>query len=146
MATTDTITQVIGSTFDTKLPEDQLPAIYNAVRVHIETSSGTSDLTGEVQQHLGGGRIRAVALGSTDGLKRGVACEDTGAPVTVPVGEEVLGRVFNLSGEPVDRIPGPDVKMTMPIHREPPEFSQLNTQTEMLVTGIKVVDMLCPFV
>ncbi len=146
MATTGTITQVIGSTFDAQFPEDQLPSIYNAITVKADTPSGTIDLTGEVQQHLGGGRVRAVALGSTDGLKRGMNCVDTGSPVTVPVGEEVLGRVFNLLGQPVDRKPAPEAKHTMPIHAEPPAFSQLNPQTEILVTGIKVVDLLCPFV
>ena len=96
MATTGTITQVIGSTFDAQFPEDQLPEIYNALRIEAGTPSGPMRLTGEVQQHLGGGRVRAVALGSTDGLRRGMACQDTGSAVTVPVGEQVLGRVFNL--------------------------------------------------
>ena len=145
MATTGTITQVIGSTFDAQFPEDQLPAIYNAVSVKAKTDFGDLDLTGEVQQHLGGGRIRAVALGSTDGMTRGMACVDTGSPVTVPVGERVLGRVFNLLGKPIDK--KPEVQSDRkPIHRQPPEFGQLNPQTEILVTGIKVIDLLCPFV
>ena len=91
MATTGTITQVIGSTFDAQFPEDQLPEIYNAVTVNEQTPVGTLTLTGEVQQHLGGGRVRAVALGSTDGLRRGMSCTDIGSPVRVPVGEKVLG-------------------------------------------------------
>jgi F-type H+/Na+-transporting ATPase subunit beta len=142
MATTGTVTQVIGSTFDAQFPEDQLPSIYNAVQIDADGLR----LTGEVQQHLGGGRVRAVALGSTDGLRRGTACVDTGGPVRVPVGEKVLGRVFNLLGEPIDRLPAPQADKTMPIHREPPEFSQLNPNTEILPTGIKVIDLLCPFV
>jgi F-type H+-transporting ATPase subunit beta len=146
MATTGTITQVIGSTFDARFPEDQLPEIYNAVKVEAETQTGTLRLTGEVQSHLGGGRVRAVALGSTDGLTRGMTCQDTGGPVTVPVGEEVLGRVFNLLGEPIDKRGPSTATKKMPIHREPPEFSQLNPNTEILPTGIKVIDMLCPFV
>jgi F-type H+/Na+-transporting ATPase subunit beta len=120
MATTGTITQVIGSTFDVQFPEDQLPEIYNAVKVKADTAFGAIDLTGEVQQHLGGGRVRAVALGSTDGLKRGMKALDTGSPVTVPVGEKVLGRVFNLLGEPIDMLPPADVEQRRPIHRQPP--------------------------
>ncbi len=146
MATTGKITQVIGSTFDAVFPEDQIPEIYNAVRVETKTAFGDLRLTGEVQQHLGGGRVRAIALGSTDGLARGMSCQDLGAPVSVPVGEPVLGRVFNLLGEPIDKKPAPVNPKRMPIHRTPPEFSQLNPNTEMLETGIKVIDLLCPFV
>jgi len=143
--TKGTITQVIGSTFDAQFPEDQLPWIYNAITVEWETDGKKTLLTGEVQQHLGGGRVRAVALGSTDGLRRGIEVLDTGGPVTVPVGEPVLGRVFNLLGVPIDNKPAPEADRR-PIHRDPPEFSQLNPKTEILVTGIKVVDLLCPFV
>ncbi|MCL4742809.1 MAG: F0F1 ATP synthase subunit beta [Phycisphaerales bacterium] len=146
MATTGSITQVIGSTFDAQFPEDQLPDIYNALRVEAETPAGPLRLTGEVQQHLGGGRVRAVALGSTDGLRRGLPCVDTGQAVAVPVGEMVLGRVFNLLGDAIDKKPGLVDAPRRPIHREPPEFSQLNPNTEILVTGIKVIDLLCPFV
>jgi len=146
MATSGTITQVIGSTFDARFPEDQIPEIYNAVKVETKTVFGELRLTGEVQQHLGGGRIRAIALGSTDGLARGMTCVDQGGPVSVPVGERVLGRVFNLLGEPIDKLPAPEGTKRMPIHRAPPEFSQLNPNTEMLETGIKVIDLLCPFV
>jgi len=96
------VTQVIGSTFDAEYPEDKLPAIYNAVKIQSEHKGVTLNLTGEVQQHLGGGRVRCVALGSTDGMVRGQDCVDTGGPVSVPVGEVTLGRVFNLLGEPVD--------------------------------------------
>ena len=99
---TGRITQVIGSTFDAQFPENSLPAIYNAVKVSYEIKGMKIDLTGEVQQHLGGGRVRCIALGSTDGLIRGQACVDTGSPIRVPVGKATLGRVFNLLGEPVD--------------------------------------------
>ena len=146
MATNGTITQVIGSTFDAQFPDDQLPEIYNALEIKAQTKAGDLYLVGEVQQHLGGGRVRAVALGSTDGLRRGMACTDTGAPVSVPVGEQVLGRVFNLLGQPIDKLPAPQNVKRSPIHKEPPEFSALNPKTEILATGIKVIDLLCPFV
>ncbi|MCC6661088.1 MAG: F0F1 ATP synthase subunit beta [Phycisphaerales bacterium] len=146
MATNGTITQVIGSTFDAQFPEDGLPDLYNAVKIEADTPVGKLNLTGEVQQHLGGGRVRAVALGSTDGLRRGMRATDAGSPVTVPVGEKVLGRVFNLLGDPIDRLPAPTGVERRPIHRAPPEFGQLNPNTEVLVTGIKVIDLLCPFV
>ncbi len=146
MATNGTITQIIGSTFDVQFPEDKLPDIYNAVQVDENTPAGHLRLTGEIQQHLGGGRCRAVALGSTDGLRRGMKCVDTGQPVAVPVGEKVLGRVFNLLGDPIDKLPALEGVARKPIHRQPPAFGQLNPNTEILVTGIKVIDMLCPFV
>jgi len=146
MAGNGTITQVIGSTFDAQFPEDQLPEIYNALEVKAQTKAGDLNLTGEVQQHLGGGRVRAVALGSTDGLRRGMTCVDVGSPVTVPVGEKVLGRVFNLLGDPIDKLPAPQGAKRSPIHKEPPEFASLNPKTEILPTGIKVIDLLCPFV
>ena len=145
-----TVTQVIGSTLDAQFPEDKLPAIYNALHVEVtRTVLGeaiTETLWCEVAQHLGGGRIRAVALGSTDGLQRGSRIADTGEAVQVPVGEEVLGRVFNLVGEPVDGR-GPVVtKERRPIHREPPAFENLSSKTEIFETGIKVIDLLCPLV
>jgi F-type H+/Na+-transporting ATPase subunit beta len=140
------ISQVIGSTFDVQFPEDQLPEIYNAVRIEVDTPVGKLVLVGEVQQHLGGGKVRCVALGSTDGLRRGVKALDTGGPVTVPVGEKVLGRVFNLLGDPIDKLPAPTGLERRPIHKQPPEFMSLNPNTEILVTGIKVIDLLCPFV
>src|SRR3954466_1830444 len=96
------ITQVIGSTFDAEFDEDHLPAIYNAVKIESDKKGVKINLTGEVQQHLGGGRVRCVALGSTDGLIRGSDVRDPGAPVSVPVGDATLGRVFNLLGEPID--------------------------------------------
>ena len=114
------VTQVIGSTFDAEFPEDQLPAIYNAVKVVADHKGVELNLTGEVQQHLGGGRVRCVALGSTDGLVRGMECLDTGAPVTVPVGKATLGRVFNLLGEPIDGRGPVEAEERWPIHRESP--------------------------
>jgi len=147
MATQGVITQVIGSTFDAQFPEDKLPAIYNALTIETETRVGHLKLVGEVQKHLGGGKVRCVALGSTDGLTRGMTCDDTGGPVTVPVGEQVLGRVFNLLGEPIDKrgeVPHPENRRG--IHQPPPDFADLSPKTEMLITGIKVIDMLCPFV
>ena len=146
MPANGTIIQVIGSTFDAQFPEDQLPAIYNAVKCSVTVSGQTSTLVGEVARHLGGGQVRCVALASTDGLRRGDGCEDTGAPLSVPVGEEVLGRVFNLLGEPIDLAGPVGSTKSSPIHREPPKFDQLNPKTEILETGIKVIDLLCPFV
>ncbi|MBT8485673.1 MAG: F0F1 ATP synthase subunit beta [Phycisphaerae bacterium] len=146
MATSGTIIQVIGSTFDAQFPEEQLPAIYNAVKCEIDMGGEKTTLVGEVARHLGGGQVRCVALASTDGLRRGDACVDTGESVSVPVGEEVLGRVFNLLGEPIDLRGDVGTTKRRPIHREPPEFAQLNPKTEMLETGIKVIDLLCPFV
>ncbi len=140
------ITQVIGSTFDAEFPEDRLPTIYNAVRVVEENKGVKIDLTGEVQQHLGGGKVRCVALGSTDGLVRGMKCLDTGAPVSVPVGKAVLGRVFNLLGEPIDNRGEVQAEERWPIHREAPEVTDLSTKTEIFETGIKVIDLLTPFV
>ena len=146
MPTSGTITQVIGSIFDAQFPEDHLPDIYNSLEVNAQTKAGDLTLVGEVQQHLGGGRVRAVALGSTDGLKRGMPCTDTGNPVSVPVGEGVLGRVFNLLGQPIDKAGAVNASKRSPIHKQPPEFANLNPKTEILVTGIKVIDLLCPFV
>ena len=140
------ITQVIGSTFDVEFPEDKLPAIYNAIKINSNERGVEINLTGEVQQHLGGGRVRCVALGTTDGLQRGMKCVDTGAPVSVPVGKETLGRVFNLLGEPVDKR-GPVVaKEYRPIHRDAPALANISTKTEIFETGIKVIDLLTPFV
>lgn len=146
MASTGIIIQVIGSTFDAQFPEDSLPEIYNAVESEIEFAGEKMTLVGEVSKHLGGGQVRCVALASTDGLRRGQKCIDTGAPVRVPVGEAVLGRVFNLLGQPIDERGPVNVSKKMPIHREAPKISDLNPKTEILPTGIKVIDLLCPFV
>jgi F-type H+-transporting ATPase subunit beta len=140
------ITQVIGSTFDVEYAEDALPAIYNAVKIKSEHKGIKLNLTGEVQQQLGGGRVRCVALGSTDGLIRGQECIDTGSPVTVPVGEATLGRVFNVIGDAVDGRGEVKAAERWPIHREAPKLDTLSTKTELFETGIKVIDLLTPFV
>src|SRR5215212_3392699 len=139
------ISQVIGSTFDAEFPEDQLPSIYNAVKVDATSNGTTIKLVGEVASHLGGGKVRAVALGSTDGLRRGVDVQDTGAPLSVPVGIETLGRVFNLLGDPIDNRGPVEAKQRRPIHREPPDFVDLTPKAEVFETGIKVIDLLTPF-
>jgi len=148
--TTGKVTQVIGSTLDAEFPEGHLPALYNALEVNITSDVGgkqvTEKLVCEVASHLGGGRVRAVSLGSTDGLRRGSEIIDTGAPVSVPVGNEVLGRVFNLTGTPIDGRGEVGAKDRRPIHHAPPEFHELTPKTEQLVTGIKVIDLLAPFV
>src|SRR5215471_10111785 len=140
------VTQVIGSTFDVEFSEESLPAIYNAIKVDADIKGTKIHLTGEVQQHLGGGRVRCVALGSTDGMVRGMEAVDTGGPVSVPVGEATLGRVFNLLGDPIDNRGPVNAKERWPIHREPPALSDLSTKTELFETGIKVIDLLMPFV
>ena len=140
------VIQIIGSTFDCEFPEGKLPEIYNAVTIKAELKNIKIDLTAEVQQHLGGGRVRCIAMGSTDGLVRGMECVDTGSPITVPVGEATLGRVFNLTGDAVDGRGPVDVKERWPIHRDPPLLTELATETEIFETGIKVIDLLTPFV
>jgi F-type H+-transporting ATPase subunit beta len=146
MPATGKITQVIGSTFDAEFPEDQLPRIYNAIKVNAQRDGMTINLTGEVASHIGGGRIRAVALGSTDGLRRGMDVNDTGGPLSVPVGKETLGRVFNLLGDPIDNRGPVHTTERRPIHREPPEFVDLTPKAEIFETGIKVIDLLTPFI
>ena len=140
------ITQVIGSTFDAEFNEGQLPPIYNAVKIDHELGSVKIHLTGEVQQHLSGGRVRCVALGSTDGLVRGMECVDTGAPVSVPVGKNILGRVFNLLGDPIDKAGPIDAEEYRPIHQPAPSVAELSTNSAIFETGIKVIDLLTPFV
>jgi F-type H+-transporting ATPase subunit beta len=140
------ISQVIGSTFDAEFAEGNLPPIYNAVKVVSSKKGVEINLTGEVQQHLGGGKVRCVALGSTDGLMRGLDCVDTGSPVSVPVGEGTLGRVFNVLGEPIDQRGDVKADTKWPIHRKAPTVSELSTNTEVFETGIKVIDLLTPFV
>ncbi|MBM4001995.1 MAG: F0F1 ATP synthase subunit beta [Planctomycetes bacterium] len=140
------VTQVIGSTFDAEFDEASLPKIYNAVKIVSSQKGVTLNLTGEVQQHLGGGRVRCVALGSTDGMIRGQDVIDTGAPLSVPVGEATLGRVFNLLGDPIDGRGEVKAAERWPIHRDAPKVADLSTSTELFETGIKVVDLLTPFV
>lgn len=147
---TGRVVQVIGSVLDAEFEEEHLPRIYNALRTEVEeTILGRRErrtLYCEVAQHLGGGRVRAVALDSTDGVVRGQPIVDTGHPVQVPVGPETLGRVFNLIGQPIDHRGPVEAKEWRSIHRPPPPFADLTPKTEMLETGIKVIDLLAPFV
>jgi F-type H+/Na+-transporting ATPase subunit beta len=140
------VSQVIGSTFDAEFPDDQMPAIYNAVVVRGQHKGVNLNLTGEVQQHLGGGRVRIIALGSTEGMMRGMDVHDTGKPVSVPVGKNTLGRVFNVLGEPIDKRGDVQADDYWPIHRQAPKLEDLSTTTEVFETGIKVIDLLTPFV
>src|SRR5262245_4254232 len=140
------IIQVIGSTFDAEFEAGHLPEIYNALHIESDFKGVKIHLTGEVQQHLGGNRVRCVALGSTDGLIRGMQVTDTGRPVAVPVGKETLGRVFNLLGEPIDGRGPVNATEYRPIHRDPPSFAELSPKTEIFTTGIKVIDLLTPLV
>ena len=140
------IVEIIGPVLDVEFGE-VLPAIYNALEVDVETSSGRIHLIAEVQQHLGDNKVRAVAMDSTDGLARGMEVTDTGQPIAVPVGQETLGRLFNLLGEPIDEgEPVPADVERWPIHRPSPAFEELEPTTEILETGIKVIDLLAPYV
>jgi F-type H+-transporting ATPase subunit beta len=140
------IVQIIGSTLDAEFPKDKLPEIYDALIVDTEVGGKPLKLTTEVQQHLGGNRVRAIALGSTDGLVRGMKIMNTGAPVTVPVGDVTLGRVFNVLGDPIDKKGPVAVKERRAIHQPPPPFKDLEPKTQIFETGIKVVDLLAPYV
>ena len=143
MPGTGTVIQVLGPVVDCRFSSETLPAIYNALTIRDEKRE--VDLTCEVAQHLGDDIVRTVALSTTDGLVRGMQVADTGGPITVPVGDETLGRVFNLLGQPIDN--GPEVKGAKrnPIHRQPPNFESQSTKVELLQTGLKVVDLLVPF-
>ena len=142
MSETGKIVQVIGPVVDIRFSPENLPAIRSAIRIHKDDK--TSMVT-EVAQHIGDDIVRCIAMSSTDGLVRGLDCEDTGAPISVPVGDEVLGRMFNVLGEPIDGLGPVDAKEYHPIHREAPSFAQQQTTTEILETGIKVIDLLCPY-
>ena len=136
------ITQIIGAVLDIKFPEGKLPKIYDAI--HIAAPDG-GVLTAEVAQHLGDDTVRCIAMGPTDGLVRGAEAIATGAPITVPVGEKTLGRIFNVTGDAIDKKPAPAGVEYLPIHRKAPSFEEQSTSTEILETGIKVVDLLCPY-
>ena len=136
------ITQIIGAVLDIKFSEGELPEINDAI--NIPTKDG-GKLVVEVAQHLGDDTVRCIAMGTTDGLVRGMEAHATGAPISVPVGEQTLGRIFNVLGEPIDEIDAPKDVEYMPIHRKAPAFEEQATSTEMLETGIKVVDLLCPY-
>ncbi len=135
------IREIIGAIVDIEFPANQLPDIYNAVKIDTEEIH----VTLEAMQHLGNNTVRCVALSSTDGLSRGLSAVDTGAPVSVPVGQPTLGRMFNVIGEPIDGKPQCDYKQRDPIHRSAPAFDTLSPSTEILETGIKVVDLLAPY-
>lgn len=143
MAGTGKIIQILGPVVDCRFSSDQLPAIYNAVELQ-DTKRGVS-VTCEVAQHLGDGVVRTVALASTDGLVRGMDAVDTGSAIMVPVGNDTLGRVFNLLGKPIDNGAPVDDAPRLPIHRKPPTFEEQSTKVELLPTGLKVVDLLIPF-
>ena len=135
------ITQIISAVLDIKFSEGNLPEINEAIKIEKEDGS----LTVEVAQHLGDDTVRCIAMGPTDGLKRGMEAIATGAPITVPVGENTLGRLFNVLGDTIDNKPAPEGVEYLPIHRKAPSFEEQSTSTEMLETGIKVVDLLCPY-
>ena len=145
------IVQVIGPVLDVEFAAEDLPDIYNALSLQTTNEAGQEiELVAEVQQHIGRGQVRAVSMSSTDGVTRGMEVVDTGSPITVPVGEPVLGRILNVLGEPVDEMgpvggEGAEVER-WPIHRPPPSFDQLEPKTEIFETGIKVVDLLAPYV
>ena len=136
------ITQIIGAVLDIKFQEGNLPEINDAIKV---TMNDGKVLVVEVAQHLGDDTVRCIAMGPTDGLVRGMKAEATGAPITVPVGESTLGRIFNVLGEPIDEQAAPETDAHLPIHRKAPSFEEQATSQEMLETGIKVVDLLCPY-
>jgi F-type H+-transporting ATPase subunit beta len=140
------IVRVVGPVMDVEFSADAIPAIHNALKVDVETPVGRVNLIAEVQQHLVGNQVRAVAMSSTDGLQRGLDAIDTGAPIQMPVGPATLGRILNVIGEPVDGKPAPEVEAYYPIHREAPSYEELEPTTEIFETGIKVIDLLEPYI
>jgi F-type H+-transporting ATPase subunit beta len=146
---TGKIVQIIGPVVDVEFEPGQLPAIYNALEVqgveNKDVFAYSQRLVLEVAQHLGEGQVRAVAMAATEGLTRGMAVSDTGSPITIPVGNETLGRILNIVGEPVDKGPAIQTKKMYPIHRPAPPFDEQSTKVEMFETGIKVVDLLEPY-
>ncbi len=135
------IVQVIGAVLDIKFSGGHMPALNNAIEIH----DGDRKIVAEVSKHLGDDVVKCIAMSSTDGLKRGMDAIDTGKPISVPVGRETLGRMFNVVGEPIDDKPMPTTEEMWPIHRKAPSFAQQATSAEMLETGIKAVDLLCPY-
>ena len=136
-----TVIQVMGPVLDIRFADDQLPKLLSAILV----KNGDTTITAEVAQHIGDNVVRCIAMSSTDGLQRGTEAEDTGAPISVPVGDECLGRVFNLLGEPIDNKPQVDAQTRWPIHRPAPSYEEQQPATEILETGIKVIDLICPY-
>ncbi|HRN53716.1 MAG TPA: F0F1 ATP synthase subunit beta, partial [Gemmatimonadaceae bacterium] len=145
---TGKIVQVIGPVIDVEYASEQLPELYNAIEISATTEAGQKiRVVAEVQQHIGRNQIRAVAMSSTDGITRGMDARDTGAAIAVPVGEAALGRILNVLGEPVDM--GAEIPASVerwPIHRKRPDFVALEPKTEIFETGIKVIDLIAPFV
>ena len=135
------VVQIIGTVVDVEFPPEELPAIYNAVEIEM----GEGKVVAEVEQHLGNNWVRCLAMGSTDGLGRGAEAVDTGQPISVPVGPPTLGRLFNILGEPIDRLGDVETKERRPIHRPPPSFEEQSTTTQILETGMKVIDLITPF-
>ena len=146
MSNVGKIIQVIGAVVDAQFTEENLPAIYDAIEVNYKVNGEATKLVLEVQQHLGGSVVRAVAMSSTEGLVRGMDITATGSPISVPVGEKVLGRIFNVTGDTVDERGPCEAETTWGIHRNPPELIDQATEAEILETGIKVIDLICPFV
>ena len=148
---TGIVKEVMGAVVDIAFPAGQLPDIYNALKIKSENQDNEEskklglNITLETMQHLGNDTVRAVALSSTDGLQRGIKVEDTGAPITISVGEKTLGRMFNVIGDPIDGLPPVESEDKLPIHRDAPPYEDLKPSTEMLETGIKVVDLLAPY-
>ena len=138
---TGIVVQVIGPVVDVKFADGQLPAMRNAVTTEVNGKT----LVMEVAQHVGDNVARLISMNSTDGLARGAACVDTGSPIEVPVGDKCLGRMFNLLGEPIDGMSAPDTAEKWPIHRLPPPYDEQQTSTEILETGIKVIDLIAPY-
>src|SRR5690554_5426352 len=136
------VVQIIGAVVDIEFPQDSVPKIYDALRV---TEGDLSGLTLEVQQQLGGGVVRTIALGTTDGLRRGLNVEHTGEPIMVPVGKATLGRIMNVLGDPIDEAGDIGEEERMSIHREAPSYEEQSSSIELLETGIKVIDLICPF-
>jgi len=146
MSSQGNITQVLGAVVDVQFPSDKVPEIYNAIQIDYKVEGRVTKLVLEVQQHLGSGLVRAVAMSTTEGLVRGMPALDTGAPITVPVGNAVLGRIFNVTGDAVDERGPVAAEKRYPIHRLPPPLTEQKTSAELLPTGIKVIDLICPFV
>ncbi len=143
---TGRIVRIVGAVVDVEFPPDQMPAIYNALTVNAKTPMGEVSTILEVQTHLPGDLVRTVAMSSTDGMVRGIEAIDTGAPIMMPVGPNTLGRIWNVMGEPVDGKPMPEIDQWMPIHHPAPAFDTLTTTTEIFETGIKVIDLIEPYV
>ena len=140
------IVRIVGAVVDCEFAADSIPAIYNALTVEADTPMGHVKTVLEVQMHLQGNMVRTVAMSSTDGLQRGLEVVDTGSPIKMPVGPETLGRIWNVVGEPVDKKPMPEVSDWYPIHRDAPAFEDLTTSTETFETGIKVIDLIEPYI